>query len=133
MARRRADKPPGLLARVRWANLGRSAALLAAGLIVVTRGCGPAPEARIPAEGLPGDVAPAAPAAPRLAPPRKNSSQERIKKRLRARPQPRRAPRRRRSRPAMRVQAPTRPPAPAAAPAPTWWPQHRAPPLPEFF
>src|SRR5438067_3679659 len=58
MARRRAEKRPGLLARVRWANLGRSAALLAAGLIVVTRGCGAAgPDtARIPA-GLPPAVA----------------------------------------------------------------------------
>src|SRR4051794_16037123 len=59
MARRRADKRPGLLARVRWANLGRSAALLAACLILVTRGCGPgpAPTARIPA--LPAPAAPA--------------------------------------------------------------------------
>src|SRR4051812_44311127 len=65
MARRRADKRPGLFGRVRWANLGRSAALLAAGLIVLTRGCGgpgDAPAARIPAGPLapPAAVAPAA-------------------------------------------------------------------------
>src|SRR4051812_36988491 len=51
--------------RVRWANLGRSAALLAAGAIVLTRGCGsPGPAA--PVQPL---LPAAPPAALRPAPP----------------------------------------------------------------
>src|SRR5437660_9601127 len=34
MARRRGDGPPGLIDRVRWGNLGRLAAVLAAGLLI---------------------------------------------------------------------------------------------------
>src|SRR5688500_17186333 len=42
MERRRADGGPGLMARVRWGNVGRLAALLAAALLILTgpRGCG---------------------------------------------------------------------------------------------
>jgi translation initiation factor IF-2 len=51
MARRRADGPPGLLDRVRWGNLGRLVALLAAGLLIAVgpRACSrePGPETRI--------------------------------------------------------------------------------------
>src|SRR3954464_15767321 len=44
MERRRADGGSGLLARVRWGNVGRLAALLAAALLVLSgpRGCMPA-------------------------------------------------------------------------------------------
>src|SRR5262245_33421672 len=50
MGRRRASGASGLLRRVRWGNVGRLAALLAAGLAVASagRGCGagqPRPEA----------------------------------------------------------------------------------------
>src|SRR4051794_40160680 len=55
--------------RVRWANLGRSAALLAAGAIVVARGCGGAPPAaRLPVPLVPPRGAPVAPVSPRPAP-----------------------------------------------------------------
>src|SRR5688500_9795411 len=58
MARRRADTKPGLMARVRWANLGRWAALLAAGLIVFTRGCGgDEPGVAVPRVVAPAEVA----------------------------------------------------------------------------
>src|SRR5688500_11395507 len=42
MERRRADGGPGLMARVRWGNVGRLAALLAAALLILAgpRGCG---------------------------------------------------------------------------------------------
>src|SRR5215208_4064526 len=41
MERRRADGGPGLMARVRWGNVGRLAALLAAALLILAgpRGC----------------------------------------------------------------------------------------------
>jgi hypothetical protein len=124
------------LARVRWANLGRSAALLAAGLIVVTRGCGGPGQApaRIPDGALPGDVAPAelpvtSPGARRQSPSAQKVAPLQIasRERRRARPVHRRRPRRH------RPPAATQPSLPRGAPRPLWWPQHRAGPLPEFF
>ena len=49
--RRRARGGPVLLRRVRWGNVGRLVALLAAGALIATggRGCGPEPEASFPA------------------------------------------------------------------------------------
>src|SRR3954464_2078599 len=61
MERRRADGGSGLLARVRWGNVGRLAALLAAALLVLSgpRGCMPAQ--------TPGAVPPVRPVAPPVA------------------------------------------------------------------
>src|SRR4051794_4941886 len=101
MARRRAGAAPGLMGRVRWANVGRLAALLAAGLLILVgppRGCGPS-SAEPPVVAAPGPLPPAA--EPRAA----------------RGTRPRRAPRRRpvrRHRPA-RAAAPAPPPVVRAA------------------
>src|SRR5215204_7106829 len=85
MGRRRADGGPGLLARVRWGNVGRLAALLAAALLVFTgpRGCGPAEQPSPPEAGVnnaapqrevppsPPPAATPAPSAPPAAPPKR--------------------------------------------------------------
>src|SRR3954452_19281880 len=54
MASRRADAGPGLIDRVRWGNVGRLAALLAACLLLATgpHGCGGAPGNRPQATAL---------------------------------------------------------------------------------
>src|SRR3954449_13435870 len=80
MERRRADGGPGLLARVRWGNVGRLAALLAAALLILAgpRGCrrgegpsppgggvnGAAPQPRLPASPLPAATPPPETAVP---------------------------------------------------------------------
>src|SRR5258706_4926216 len=127
MERRRADKRPGVLARVRWANLGRSAALLAAGLIVVTRGCGGpgvAPAARIPA--LPPALAAPVSVGPPVADPGAGPDPgSREAGAVRRRKRHRRRGGRRKGRD-LRVAGA----APRVAPAPAWIPPRR---LPEFF
>src|SRR4051794_38909612 len=83
MERRRADGGPGLLARVRWGNVGRLAALLAAALLILAgpRGCrrgevpsppgagvtGAAPQRRLPPSPLPAATPAPAVAAPKAA------------------------------------------------------------------
>src|SRR3954470_7669712 len=83
MERRRADGGPGLLARVRWGNVGRLAALLAAALLILAgpRGCrrgegasapgagvpGAAPQRRLPPSPLPAATPAPAAAAPKAA------------------------------------------------------------------
>src|SRR4051794_31410331 len=85
MPGRRADADPGLIDRIRWGNVGRLAALLAAGMLVITgpRGCSTTPA---PAVSLPPAVrvAPAPTASVRAAKPA-----------AAPRPKPRRRPKRR--------------------------------------
>ena len=70
MARRRADAPPGLLDRVRWGNVGRLVALLAAGLLLALgpRACSKAPGPEATIEAAPPPDAPAPPPTGRVVP-----------------------------------------------------------------
>src|SRR5829696_1841385 len=139
MERRRADGGPGLMARVRWGNVGRLAALLAAALLILAgpRGCGrgevpsppgagvigAGPQRQQPPSPLPAATPPgtgAAPAAEPAKPKRRRLRRERV--RVRPRRRAARAERRAASRrPARRFRT-------APAPAPVLTP--RATPLP---
>src|SRR5215212_6004629 len=131
MERRRADGGPGLMARVRWGNVGRLAALLAAALLILAgpRGCarrevpsppgaaviGAEPQRRQPPSPLPAATPPVDPTAPAERP-------QPVKRRRRARPSRRRAKRELPSRAkrfggARRPRSHRAPTAPAAPPA----------------
>src|SRR3954470_2614430 len=91
MERRRADGGPGLLARVRWGNVGRLAALLAAALLILAgpRGCrrgevpsppGAGGTGAGPQRQLPPSPPPAATPAPATAAPAEPARAERRRK-----------------------------------------------------
>src|SRR4051812_33349153 len=88
MERRRADGGLGLLARVRWGNVGRLAALLAAALLVLSgpRGCGRTGQG--PAAVVP--VRPAAPPTTPPAPKRRTTKPTRAKRHHKPKPRARR-------------------------------------------
>src|SRR4051795_7858553 len=107
MERRRADGGPGLMARVRWGNVGRLAALLAAALLILAgpRGCrrgevpsppGAGVTGAGPQRQLPPSPLPAAPPAPATAAPaeaerrRKHTKPKRRRKSSRTRAHARR-------------------------------------------
>src|SRR4051794_25810295 len=100
MERRRADGGPGLLARVRWGNVGRLAALLAAALLILAgpRGCrrgevpsppgagvtGAAPQRQLPPSPLPAATPTPEAAIPKAAARRRSTRRERKHARTRA-------------------------------------------------
>src|SRR4051794_16297518 len=104
MERRRADGGPGLLARVRWGNVGRLAALLAAALLILAgpRGCrrsevpsppgagviGAGPQRQQPPSPLPAATPPPVTAEPAARPAKRTARRRRhSRRRTRARAQ----------------------------------------------
>src|SRR5829696_5007836 len=137
MERRRADGGPGLMARVRWGNVGRLAALLAAALLILAgpRGCGrgevpsppgagvigAGPQRQQPPSPLPAATPPgtgAAPAAEPAKPKRRRVRRERVRPRRRAARAERRAASRRAARRVRTAPAPTPALTPRATPLP---------------
>src|SRR5215212_6133742 len=137
MERRRADGGPGLMARVRWGNVGRLAALLAAALLILAgpRGCarrevpsppgaaviGAEPQRRQPPTPLPAATPPPAEVPQPVVKPKKRRAKpkrQRAKRKAMRRPPERRAAPRQPAAPTAPVRPPA-PPTPQPAPAPT--------------
>src|SRR5215213_761350 len=114
MERRRADGGPGLMARVRWGNVGRLAALLAAALLILAgpRGCArreaPSPPGAAVIDAEPQRRQPPSPLPAATPPPVELEQPADTPKQRRAKPTRRRAKRKamRRRRPAARRAAP---------------------------